>query len=1769
MRNFLPCKNIFGDFYSHREAVGLLLLALALVFTGIMLAPEARIERVPVNDLAFHLQASQRLGESIARGEPLLDPWVSQWALGYPLWRVYQPLPHLLGALVITLARPIASQAESFAALYYLLLVLLPVSVYVGARLLGFNPVAAGFASILILAPSETGDFSRYGLGFGAYVWRGSGLYSELVALNLLLPTLGLISRALDTKKGESLAAAALALTVLSHLFFGYIAFVSMAIWAPISPRTERAQRVAKALSIAARALLLLAWFIVPMILGGEVNRSRWDPAYKFDSYGAQIILTELFSGRLLDFGRLPVLSAMVAAGAMIALFNIADSLPRRLLVLTSIWLLLFFGRTTWGHLLVLAGIPGQFHLHRLEAAFELFAILLAAWGIEHLIGAVVRGRVALQIAVSTTVACALMVIGHERALYLRLNTRWGESNLAAFERFQPDLKMALADVRRILGERPGRVSAGKSADWGANFQVGFTRVYSLLTREGLDEASFLYHTISRSSDFMMVRDENDSFQEDLFGLRAVLAPAALKLPRYFRKRAEHGRFAVYEASSQGYFSLVDVGARYEGDMATWYEPVSSWLRSPMFHAGEVIALDSSSVVAPRIGRWEQIPAPDPRFKEQRGRILAESKAGELYRATIDVERPCYALIKITYHPDLIALVDGRQTKLLRVSPDFGAIPLIPGHHQVEVRYHPGPLKPLLLIVGLTLFILTAAPSLLPIWERAEHRLGEELAVCGEWLARDGVKTSLMLGTLLILFTRALFQQQLIAAHDAPYYLPRLAQFSKAIGEHQLMPIWAPDLSNGHGQPLFEFASPLIYLTALPFYRWAFGLAGSLQLALAALFAMGTIAIYLIAREMSFSRIASIGGAAAWLFAPYQLMNLYMWGRLDDSATMAIAPVALLSLITAMDRASMVGVAIGTVSVASLLLGSKAVALLLLPILVGIIAVRSIRSEHPLATALIGFTTIAGGFGLSAHFWLPALLEQNFVKIGTWYTGPSGWTASLTSPLQLIWGERTLAHAFAGPGDCVFSLGIVHISLGIAGLLIALRGMNRARCWEAVTFAGGVLVTVALATKLSSPLWSHLAPLENLEYPCQTLSVCTLLMPLLALYALDRLRPKAITLVIALMVLLNVYHTQPKGYLNYDEEFYSPASIAQRGLNATTRDQFEPRWVKNRVRYTGDGILTPTPLTAVRALSWTSTRHKYSVNSPGLVEVMESTDYYPGWTTLIDAHETPVLPAPKLGAISFRVPPGHHTIDIELRSTPVRRIAALIQICTLGILLIGVAEARLRGEFLSLSSRKQRFTSSIDARLTAVLGLTLMLVALEFLIAVPATGYPSGRLVGLFTGTVMLAIVGFTLSAYLQPLISARDRGFCYVLIVLTAIGAGSAALVLHFPGFEGDIRCYESWARRIASLGPAHTYEPGYFLDYPPVYLYALWLTGVIAKAARASGDLLRLITESPALIANFGLGALLFAVVRREKSAKTALAATLMVVLNPALLYDTVVWGQCDSVLAFTMLLSIAAVLGDQYELCFAVAAISVLLKPQGLMLVPVLALWTLQHTDYRVWIRCAISFTATGLIIIAPFQIGHPWSWILDLYASTAAYYHETSVNAFNLLAILGGLRMPDSGMIGPISYYTLGMGLLVPLYAFAAWIVWNGRSSNRLVLACFITIFGFFVLAPRMHERYVYLAIVLAAPLALETRFMVSIFAILTLTSLFNIAYVLRTLQSTVHPPGMLAVLNPHDGLAMAVSVLNLVVLVACAHYAATSSGLSNGTRNLDKRNGAAF
>ena len=1259
------------------EAGGLVLLALALIVNAVLLWPEIRIERVPVNDLSFHIAASQRLANSLTTGDSFLDPWMSQWALGYPLWHFYQPLPHMVAGLWLTITSRFASAPASFAVLYYLLMVALPASTYLGARLFGLEPMAAGFASILIISVSEVGDLSRYGLSYGAYVRRGSGLYTQLMSYNLLMPALGLANYSLNRGKRRILSACLIAATALSHVVFGYAAIVSVAIMALAGPRGDRSRRVVRAASILVPTFILVAWFVVPMLLAsGEANRCRWDDVWKFDSWGAKNILSTLVSGRFFDEGRWPVMTVALAVSSMLALYRWKRPMPRRLLILTAVWLAIFFGRTTWGYFMLALGLPRTFHVSRFESVFELFAVLLTAWAFAKIISAAWRIGYSGKLVSVIVLAAMAFVMFTERANFLKLSNFWGEESLDGIASEGPSLDASLADIRKILNERPGRVWSGPTGMWAANFQIAKSQPYSFLSLAGFDELSFLYHSLSWSSDVTAEINERDPYQAQLFAMRAVLAPVSHPMPSYFKRRGVHGNLAVYEASHEGYFGLVDIGARYDGPLTTVLNRDWRWMNDPAVRAGTIVALGGDIKGVPEWKMYQALPPLDPKYSTLRGEVVSERKEGETYSARVAVLRPCYALLKITYFPGQQASIDGKPAPIFRVYPNFCAIPVGPGEHHIEVRYRPGPIKPILLVVGFILVGLIAQKMRGPDYATVERRIAARLSELATPWDTPRTRTLLALAVLILLFTRALFAGHLLDGHDSLAYPPRLTEFAKVLGDHQFPPVWAPDLGSGHGQPLFEFAPPLIYAAAMPFFKAGMSLADSLQFGLAILFAVGAIAIFLIGRKLSFSRVASVGAAAAWLFAPYQALDIFVCGRFAESAAIAIAPVALLGLLAALQNPTAINVVLGGLAVAMLPLAHNAIALLMFPAFAAIVAVRSIVSDRRLKTAAAGASVLAGGLGLSAYFWLPALLERNFVKTELLRTGILNWSNYIIYPSQLLWSPWGFGISMRGPTNGIsYSLGLVHIALAVAGVIIAVRAVNRTRRLDALVFAGAAIVGALPATDLSWAIWAHVVTLQYLVYPWRTLCVPALFMPLLALYAFERMDLPLASVAIAALVLFNLAHTSPKGIQTYDEAYYGADIIAQKGINTTTREEYEPGTVYHRPAF--DSVLLKgvrsTPAVSQLAVNSNSQSFKVNASEPALMQ--DSLFDYPGWTVLVDDREVATSPASDSGELTFNVPAGTHNVLVELRPTPIRRWSFYVSLATIALMALIVTFA--------------------------------------------------------------------------------------------------------------------------------------------------------------------------------------------------------------------------------------------------------------------------------------------------------------------------------------------------------------------------------------------------------------------------------------------------------------------------------------------------------------
>jgi hypothetical protein len=123
---------------------------------------------------------------------------------------------------------------------------------------------------------------------------------------------------------------------------------------------------------------------------------------------------------------------------------------------------------------------------------------------------------------------------------------------------------------------------------------------------------------------------------------------------------------------------------------------------------------------------------------------------------------------------------------------------------------------------------------------------------------------------------------------------------------------------------------------------------------------------------------------------------------------------------------------------------------------------------------------------------------------------------------------------------------------------------------------------------------------------------------------------------------------------------------------------------------------------------------------------------------------------------------------------------------------------------------------------------------------------------------------------------------------------------------------------------------------------------------------------------------------------------------------------------------------------------------------------------------------------------------------------------------------------------LTYFQIGMALSACVLLFSLYLVWAG-GRRAPMLPAFIALFGNFMFAPRMHERYFYPALIFFVPAAVEQPFMMAIYVGLSLGALFNIDYVLNVLRTS----GNLAV---HDPAAMAASAFNLVMFTATVTYA---------------------
>ncbi len=311
-----------------------------------------------------------------------------------------------------------------------------------------------------------------------------------------------------------------------------------------------------------------------------------------------------------------------------------------------------------------------------------------------------------------------------------------------------------------------------------------------------------------------------------------------------------------------------------------------------------------------------------------------------------------------------------------------------------------------------------------------------------------------------------------------------------------------------------------------------------------------------------------------------------------------------------------------------------------------------------------------------------------------------------------------------------------------------------------------------------------------------------------------------------------------------------------------------------------------------------------------------------------------------------------------------------------------------------------------------------------------------------------------------------------------------------------------------------AHIYQNGFgglsdatFSNYPPFYLYLLWLSTLFSKWFGS----LAAIKIIPTLFDFLSAYVIFLIAQTKYKNDLRYLLASVFFLL-PTILLNSTVWGQIDGMYTSFLLLCVYFLLQKKsfwalaaFGFAFSVKAQAIFLLPfLGIMLLRGIVNWKHFFLAPAIYLFLAIPITLTG----------RSWASVIFLYAGQAGQFQELSKLAPNLYIYISNI------------YYhpvlEIGLGIFILCMAAWAWINWKAKppvSANQIMLTALASLALAPFLLPKMHDRYFYPADVFsfaAAILLPKLWFLSILFQLasgLTYTVfLFGVSPVIMTLTS---------------------------------------------------------
>jgi hypothetical protein len=350
---------------------------------------------------------------------------------------------------------------------------------------------------------------------------------------------------------------------------------------------------------------------------------------------------------------------------------------------------------------------------------------------------------------------------------------------------------------------------------------------------------------------------------------------------------------------------------------------------------------------------------------------------------------------------------------------------------------------------------------------------------------------------------------------------------------------------------------------------------------------------------------------------------------------------------------------------------------------------------------------------------------------------------------------------------------------------------------------------------------------------------------------------------------------------------------------------------------------------------------------------------------------------------------------------------------------------------------------------------------------------------------------------------------FAVALVVVLVAGILVRLPFLPRLGHAYDQGEYIAWLAAIQDHGLARVYEHSN-ADYVG-YQYILWAIGKAYGGRAAEATVrdkdLRVWLKLPGLAGDLlttSLIAIVAAALARGREANlgprlrriagrlqlsaaqvAGLAAGALYLFHPAVLYAGSYWGQQDSLVIFFMLLACWLGWNRLPGWAGAMLALGIMVKPQPLLLGPLLAWIVWRQTS---WPGLARGALVGGAVLAAGhvhFVLAGHTDRLWEIYTLQIQQTEHMSFGAYNLwwpADLLAGVR-PDTTLlaIGSIAISAGAVALLLVMTVLGiAWYCARGNDAVQILIAVGVWLAGYSVVAAGSHERYALLALAFFLP-----------------------------------------------------------------------------------------